>query len=176
MTVPMQKFREAVFQMLYSYDLSEAHDEAMVRLIMEELAITKKTALQAQERAQKIRAQLPHIDKLIAEASISYAFERIQSVERNVIRLGLYELLYDDEIPPKVAISEALRLARKFGTKEAAFFVNAILDVHYKKSLGENPDNALVERSVQELAESERITKEAALAPKKNSTDPKEDS
>jgi N utilization substance protein B len=170
----MQKFREAVFQLLYSYDLGEAQEEAMVRLIMEELAITKKIALQAQERASKVRAKLSEIDKLIAETSISYEFERIQSVERNVIRLGLYELLFDDEIPPKVAISEALRLARKFGTKEAAFFVNAILDVHYKKSLGEKPDNTLLERSAQELAESERITLEAALAPKKNPEDQKE--
>lgn len=170
MTVPMQKFREAVFQMLYSYDLGEASDDAMIRLIMEELAITKKTAYQVQERVQKIRAHLPQIDTLIADASVSYEFERIQSVERNVIRLGLYELLFDNEIPPKVAISEALRLARKFGTKEAASFVNAILDVHYKRSLGEKPDNNLVERSAQELAESERITREAALAPKNPST------
>jgi N utilization substance protein B len=170
----MQKFREAVLQMLYSYDLGVAKDDAMVRMIMEELAVTKKTAYRVQERVQNIRAHIPEIDSLIAESSISYEFERIQSVERNVLRLGLYELLFDDEIPAKVAISEALRLSRKFSTKEAASFVNAILDVHYKKSLGEKVDNSLVERSAEELAESERITREAALASKKTPVDTQE--
>lgn len=133
MPLPQQKFREIVFQLLYSYDMSQATEEDMLPLIMTELSVTKKAVQEAQMRVQAILAKLNEIDKMIAVASLSYAFERIASVERNILRLGVFELLFDDDIPPKVAISEAMRLARKFGTPESAAFINAIMDNLYKQ-------------------------------------------
>jgi transcription antitermination protein NusB len=170
MSLPQQKFREIVFQMLYSYDLGKAKDEDMVPLLMAELSVTKKAVLNAQERVNLIQEKQPEIDLLIAKKSLSYSFERIQSVERNVLRLGVYELLYDDEIPPKVAIAEALRLARKFGSPESASFVNAILDNFYKESLGEQADTVMISKAIDNLAKSEEIAKEASLQPPKPET------
>lgn len=172
MSVPAQKFREAVFQMLYSYDLGRGDENDMIDLIMHELAITKKVAKEALARAQLMRRKLSEIDAMIGKTSQSYTFERIQSVERNVLRLGLYELLFDDTIPPKVALAEAMRLTRKFGTKESAAFVNAILDTIYKQSLGEVVDGKHVSFSATELTKSEQIALEAALnPPQKNELD-----
>jgi N utilization substance protein B len=54
-------------------------------------------------------------------------------VERNLLRLGAYEIYFSKSVPPKVAISEAVRLARKFASSESANFINAILDALYKK-------------------------------------------
>lgn len=168
MSVPAQKFREAVFQLLYSYDIGRGDESDMIDLIMNELAITKKTTKEALARAQSIRKKLSEIDEMIGNTSQSYTFERIQSVERNVLRLGLYELFFDEAIPPKVALAEALRLTRKFGTKESASFVNAILDALYKQSLGETVDTKSVASSADELTKSEEIALEAALNPPKN--------
>lgn len=137
MSLPLQKFRELVFQMLYSRDIGNATDEDMTPLLMGELAVTKQSVRQAQERVHAILEKQADIDEKIAQSSQSYAFERIQSVERNVLRIGVYELFYDPEIPPKVAIAEAMRLARKFGSPESATFVNAILDHLYKSKNGE---------------------------------------
>lgn len=141
---------------------------------MSELAVTKKFLRSAQDRVQLIRSRLPEIDAIIAQTSLSYAFDRIQTVERNVIRLATFELLFDKSIPPHVAIAEALRLTRKFSTKEAASFVNAVLDSLYKSSLGEQVETKSLLDSVEELAKSEQIASEAALNPPPNTE--KEDS
>ncbi|MEI8124699.1 MAG: transcription antitermination factor NusB [Parachlamydiaceae bacterium] len=163
MTIPAQKFREIVFQLLYSRDIAQTSDEAMIELLTKELAVTKKAVCEAQERVQQILDNKEKIDSMIAKTSLAYTFERIQSVERNVLRIGVFELLFDDTIPPKVAISEALRLAKKFSTKEAALFVNAILDAIYQSSLGKAVDKTELNESSEKLDELEKFIKEVPL-------------
>jgi N utilization substance protein B len=90
--------------------------------------VTKKSALLAYARMEKVLAALAGLDAKISAASKEYQFDRISSVEKNALRLGAFEMLCDDEVPPKVAIAEAIRLCRKFATAESAQFVNAILD------------------------------------------------
>jgi transcription antitermination protein NusB len=115
-----------------------------------------------------LRSHLEEIDLMISNTSHSYAFERIQSVERNVLRLGVFELFFDPSIPPKVAIAEAMRLARKFGTKESAVFVNAILDTLYKQSIGDQVNKKQLQESAEELSQSEQIAHEASQTQFKN--------
>jgi N utilization substance protein B len=69
---------------------------------------------------------------MIAETSKEYELNRIPRVERNLLRLGAYEICYSD-VPPKVAINEAVRLTKKFATDESGNFINAILDAIFKK-------------------------------------------
>ena len=166
MSLPAQKFREIVFQMLYSYDMGRATDENMLDLLCAELSVTKKSVKEAQARVHKILENIEDIDDLIAKTSHSYEFERIQSVERNILRMSIFELLFDDSIPEKVAIVEAMRLARKFSTKESASFVNAILDALYKSSQGQAIDEKQLQASAEELALIERISNEASLQKK----------
>ncbi len=132
MALPPQKFREAVLQILYSHDFG--YDEEIIPLMMHELKTTRRAMLDAQERVRQILAKLPEIDPQITAASTEYSFERISKVEKAILRLGLFELSFDPSIPPKVAIAEAIRLCRKFGTPESSQFVNAILDGVYKKN------------------------------------------
>ena len=134
MPLPVQKFREMVFQMLYAYDFSHGEEEDVIDLLMHELKVTKKAAREAHQKVRAILDKMDEIDNKIRPASTEYQFERISRVEKNILRLGIYELCYDDRIPPKVAITEAIRLCRKFGTPESADFVNAILDSIYKGS------------------------------------------
>ncbi len=132
MPLPPQKFREAVFQMLYSRDFEGSAEGEMVPFMMAELKTTRKAMTEAEDRVEAIWGKLPEIDPQIANASTEYTFERISRVERTILRLGLFELLFDPSLPPKVAIAEAIRLCRKFGTPESSQFVNAILDGIYK--------------------------------------------
>ena len=134
MGLPAQKFREMVFQMLYSYDFGYSEDADVIDMLMHELKITKKSANEANQRAKAILCRKDEIDERIRPASSEYQFERISRVEKNILRLGIYELCFDDASPEKVAIAEAIRLCRKFGTPESANFVNAILDSIYKGS------------------------------------------
>lgn len=127
MGLPVQKFREIVFQLLYSQDFASSEEET-ARMLMAELKVTRRSILQAREKARRVREKLEELHQKIQEASKEYRFERISRVEKTALHLGLYELLYDDSVPPKVALAEAIRLTRKFGTPESAHFVNAILD------------------------------------------------
>jgi len=169
MALPQEKFRELTFQMLFGYDVAQAaNQDELLNLLMKELAVTKKTVILAQEKVKLIIAKLPEIDEMIASTSKSYNFERIQAVERNILRLGVYEMSFDDSIPPKVAISESIRLARKFGTPESASFINAILDALYKISLGETIDAEKMAKTVADLKVSEERAHQAALESKNN--------
>jgi transcription antitermination protein NusB len=132
MALPVQKFREMVFQMLYAFDFASTESEEMIDLMMQELKVSKKSAREADLRMRAILEKVEEIDQKIRPASTEYQFERISSVEKNILRMGIFELCYDESIPPKVAIAEAIRLCRKFGTPESANFVNAILDSIYK--------------------------------------------
>ncbi len=135
MALTKQKSREIVFQLLFSLDFSRPSEEATDEMLMQQLAVPKSALREAQVRVQQIVDLLPEIDRKIAAHSQEYEFDRIPRVERAILRLGLFELFHDTEIPPKVAISEAIRLARKFATAEAASFVNAVLDQAHRKNV-----------------------------------------
>jgi N utilization substance protein B len=142
MPLPPQKFREAVFQILFSKDFESAGEE-MIPFMMQELSTTRRNMLDANMRADQVLAKLADIDPLIASASTEYTFERISRVERTILRLGMFELFFDSvPLPAKVVIAEAIRLCRKFGTPESAQFVNAILDGVYKKNVAPHPEFA----------------------------------
>lgn len=140
MALNQQKFREIVLQILYSYDMGSQDDAPLLHLLMQELAIAKSQVKRAHERASLIRNHTETLDALIASVSVTYEFNRIQVVTKNILRLCLYELLFDQEVPPKVAIAEAIRLSRKFSNRESAAFVNAVLDTIYQQQQGRTPD------------------------------------
>jgi len=78
---------------------------------------------------------LPKIDKIIEKAAPEWPVSQIPIVDRNVLRIGLYELLYSDkkEVPPKVAINEAIELAKTFSGKTSGKFVNGVLGTVFKE-------------------------------------------
>ncbi len=128
MALSPQKFREIVFQLLYSHDFLLGEEEDMIDFMMEQLSVTKKSMKEAQEKHQKISSHILEIDEYIRRFSTSYNLERIGRVEKNILRLGVYELCYQEIVPAKVAIAEAIRLTRKFSTPESGSFINAVLD------------------------------------------------
>ena len=131
MVISPQKFREIVFQLIYSDDFGGGAD--VVEMLMAQLAVTKRIVRDGIAFKEKFTEKKSAIDALIETHATAYEFDRIPRIERNVLRLGAYELLFSPEVPPKVVIAEAIRLARKFATPEASTFVNAILDSIYKE-------------------------------------------
>jgi N utilization substance protein B len=85
------------------------------------------------EVLEGIRAHQPEIDELIEERAEGWRLERLHSVDRNVLRLAIYELLYREDVPPEVVINEAVELAKRYGTEKSPVFVNGILDRIYKE-------------------------------------------
>jgi N utilization substance protein B len=128
MTFPFQKFREMVFQLLFSIDMNGGAEEELIPFLMQELAVSKKHVRAAYAKALEIWGQKEFLDAIIGKQAQAYAFERIKSVEKTVLRLALYELLIEKELNLKMVIAEAHRLTRKFGSIEGASFVHALLD------------------------------------------------
>lgn len=132
--LPKQKLREIMFQLLFGRSFNDEPYELQINMIMKELKVSRKSVYLAMEKLEFLEQHLEDIDRLINDASKTYEFDRIQQTEKNVLRIGIYEMLYDEAIPEKVAISEAMRLCQKFSTKESAKFVNALLDKVLKDS------------------------------------------
>ena len=128
MALPPQKFREIVYQVLFCQTCVEQDLVSLVTMIMREMRVSRRWVLQAFDRVSDVCEHLEEVDKILQATTTSYRMERIHRAELTAIRLGIFELLYDDEIPSAVAITEAMRLSRKFGAPEGAAFVNAILD------------------------------------------------
>ncbi len=132
MALPRKKFREIVLQVLFCHDFESGTEEDLVPFMMKELRVTKKVMREAYQMVDSIRLKQADFDALIEKFSIGYELERIPKAERNILRLGVFELQEESDVPPKSAISEAVRLTRKFATRDSARFVNAVLDAIYK--------------------------------------------
>lgn len=131
---PIKKFREIVFQLLYSRGFENSDWELIIPIVMRQLIVPKTVVRAAKAKVETIWQMREAIDQIIQEKSLHYELHRIPRIELSVLRLGIFELLHSD-VPPKVVISEAIRLTRKFATAEGVTFINAILDSVYK---GEN--------------------------------------
>lgn len=137
MALPPQKFREIVYQILFSCDFVSDSSIETALALMGELKVTKSSVLKAREKVLGILDKLCEIDERIRSVSNEYQLERISSAEKCALRLGVFELFYEPSLSYKIVIAEAIRLTRKFGTAEGAHFVNAILDGVYKGAMAE---------------------------------------
>jgi len=128
-----RKAREIALQALYNIDLmGQGASEGIEEFIKGE----GKRATIIEFSQNLVRGCLEHlkaIDKKLARAAINWKISRMAVIDRNILRLGTYELLFCPDIPPKVAIDEAIELAKKFGSRDSGSFVNGILDKLYKE-------------------------------------------
>lgn len=86
----------------------------------------------ALEWAQKIWQRLAECDKYISQAAVRWSLSRMSMVDRAILRLSMWQLLYCPDIPPKVVMNEAIEIAKKYGLEQSPRFVNGVLDAAYK--------------------------------------------
>lgn len=125
MGLPAQKFREAVFQILFSKGFGS---EKMIAFMMKELSTTRKEMEKAEAKAEAILEKKEEIDAWIKTYSHEYRLERIGEVEKAILRLGFFELFFEGLLAKPIVLAEAIRLCRKFSTRESSQFINAVLD------------------------------------------------
>ncbi|MCM1540980.1 MAG: transcription antitermination factor NusB [Blautia sp.] len=122
--------REQVFMLLFRVEFHDSADmPQQEKLFLEDNeAITlEKDAAYIEEREKAVRERLPEIDRIIDENTEGWDTARMGKVELTVLRLAVYEMLFDDDIPVGVAINEAVEIAKKYGQENAGSFVNGIL-------------------------------------------------
>lgn len=122
--------REQIFMLLFQVEFHEPEDmPRQMRLFLEdnEAIASQKDSDYIENRCMAVREKLAEIDKLINDNTEGWDTGRIGKVELTVLRLAVFEMRYDDDIPPRVAIDEAVELAKKYGQENSGGFVNAIL-------------------------------------------------
>lgn len=122
--------REQVFMLLFQVEFHDPADmPRQIRLFLEdnEAIASQKDSDYIEERCQKIRERISELDKLIDDNTEGWDTTRMGKVELTVLRLAVYEMCFDEDIPARVAIDEAVELAKKYGQDNSGGFVNAIL-------------------------------------------------
>jgi N utilization substance protein B len=124
-----RKAREVALQFLYQLDLHSAGDPMPYE---EEFWVRHPVDPDTQEFAEAlVRGSKLHqgkIDQMLAQYAEHWELDRMAVVDRNILRMAVYELLWQPEVPPKAAINEAIEIAKKFGTTESSRFINGVLD------------------------------------------------
>lgn len=85
------------------------------------------------EKTKEILKKLNEIDQYIQKYATKFPIDKIAKVDLAILRLGIYEILFDEKVPDKVAIDEAINLAKEFGSERSYAFVNAVLEKVYKE-------------------------------------------
>ncbi len=124
-----RQIRETIFKMIFR---AEFHDRAempeQMELLEEDLEeLDEDSRAYIEHKSMDIIARMDELDAAINERAQGWKTSRMSKVDVSIIRLALYEIRYEEEIPLKVSINEAVELAKKFGTDDSASFVNGIL-------------------------------------------------
>ena len=120
--------RETAVQFLFSKDIkNDSHSEDLDNFFSISTAKegAKKFAL---ELVNGITEKIEKIDEIIQSNVDNFEINRLSTIDRNVLRLAIYEMYYRDDIPAAVCINEAIEISKRFGTEESGGFVNGVLD------------------------------------------------
>ena len=119
--------REVVLQVLYQDDLNPRHDPSDDERFVHDRLQSAELIEFAQSLLGGVRRNRQELDQVLTETADHWSLERMAATDRNVLRLGAFEILHSDT-PDRVAINEAVELAKRYGTRQSAQFVNGILD------------------------------------------------
>jgi|SRR5208337_870955 len=122
--------REVALQYLYQIDITSSHTEKTLKDFFEHFVEGKDKDLvpYAKELVEGVCEHLPQIDSLLETASENWKVSRMSTTDRNILRIATYEMAYRKDVPYKVAINEAIEIAKRFGSTRFPSFANGVLD------------------------------------------------
>lgn len=128
-----RKSREIALQFLFSHDFQERGDapeslQQDLDLFCSSFEVGQKAIPYGRVLIEGICGHLDAIDRLLAEHSHNWRVERMSSVDRNILRIAVFEMRYGEEVPPQVIINEALEIAKRYSINDSVAFINGILD------------------------------------------------
>ncbi|MCL5981606.1 MAG: transcription antitermination factor NusB [Firmicutes bacterium] len=129
--------REVAFKTLFQLDIGQNEVEPTFSNLLAESGLSGEYALFARELIKGTVDNLAVIDQLLSQYLVNWQFARLAAVDRNVLRMAAYEIMYREDIPDVVAINEALEISKTFNSEEAVGFLNGVLDRLSREKLGE---------------------------------------
>ena len=128
-----RKDRELALQLLFSLDINRIPIGTAVRNF--KLLTNSEPTPFFSLLVNGVNNSYSDIDNLIRKASENWTIDRMSAIDRNILRIGVYEILYCEDIPAKVTINEAVDISKKFGTYDSGAFINGILDKINKEAI-----------------------------------------
>ncbi len=119
--------REITLKILFQIDLANANMEEALKYAFEDNSFSEEVKEFVLLLVEGVVSNLSEIDKIIINYAKNWSLERITNIDRNILRVAIYEILYLDNVPKNVSINEAIELAKKYGTKSSFSFVNGVL-------------------------------------------------
>ncbi len=123
-----RKSREAALQILYKIDLSKMEPRDAMKVFWQHYPPEDDVEEFSNQIVEGVIRNRSEIDRLIELHSTHWKLSRMAYVDRNILRMAVYELLYCHDIPHSVTLNEAIEVAKKFGTEESGAFINGVLD------------------------------------------------
>ncbi len=126
--------RTIALQTLYEWDFNQQKSDLtqLVKRDIAEFAPEFEDQQFSEHLVKHVLEHLPKLDAKIRQYAPEWPLEQITVIDRNVLRIGIYELLFSEDIPPKVAINEAIELAKTFGGPSSGKFINGVLGTIFK--------------------------------------------
>jgi len=126
--------RELALKFLYQTEFNSNSPDSELNSFCERANVSEEIQDFTQTLIKNIFIHKKEVDGLLKKISANWVPDRMAMIDKNILRLGICELLFDSTTPPKVVINEAVEIAKKFGTEESPDFINGILDKVYKDS------------------------------------------
>lgn len=125
-----RRMREIVFSAIYQYDFNEDVETSSDYLERELsfFSMEDEIKLRTRKYFESILKYRSDIDEVIRKHLMNWTFERLASIDKNVLRLGAYEIIYEPQIPIEVTLNESIDIAKKYGSEQGGKFVNGVLD------------------------------------------------
>ena len=126
--------RELALKFLYQTEFNSNSPDSELNSFCDRANVSEEVQNFTQALIKNILFHKKEVDELLQKISANWAPDRMAVIDKNILRLGICELLFDPTTPPKVVINEAVEIAKKFGTEESPEFINGILDKVFKDS------------------------------------------
>jgi N utilization substance protein B len=123
-----RRAREIALQMLYQMEVNPVDPPEALELLWRNLAASQSTKEFVNRIVEGVYGKREEIDKLIKKHSEHWRLDRMDWVDKSILRMGVFEILFCEDIPARVAMNEAVDLGKKFGAEESGAFINGILD------------------------------------------------
>ena len=126
--------RELALKFLYQAEFNSDSPDSELDPFLERANVSEEIQNFTQTLIKNLLIHEKEVDDLLKKISSKWAPDRMAVIDKNILRLGICELLFDPTTPPKVVINEAVEIAKKFGTEESPDFINGILDKIFRDS------------------------------------------
>jgi len=127
-SIPRRKSREFALQVLYQLDITKQDVIKTLAQFQDHFSVNEERDDFMERLVLGVLEHCQEIDRLIEKYSENWRLVRMNIVDRTILRMAIFELLYCEEIPPKVTLNEAIELGKRYGSEDSGSFINGILD------------------------------------------------